>query len=348
MKTMVEIFYNKNIRQLNTFRMDLTCKCFVEYSSVADILDVDFDTLPKPVMHIGAGSNLLFTDDFRGTLLHSRINFIESIGGASPDGIVKVSVGSGVIFDDFCKWCADNGLWGTENLSHIPGEVGASAVQNIGAYGVEVKDIIDTVFCYDVAEEAFVRFGVADCGYGYRDSRFKRKEEKGRFIVTHVVFSLKKNGEPQLSYGHVGEAVEEYAVRHSLTEITPRDIRNVIISIRKSKLPEPSETGSAGSFFKNPVLAPAEYEALREKLAGVPCYVLEDGSVKLPAAWLIEQCGWKGKRSGNAGVYDRQPLVIVNATGKACPEEILSLENKIIASVKSRYGIVLQPEVEHI
>ena len=377
---------------MNTFGMKVKARCFVEYDSVADLVDIEFEELARPVLHIGGGSNLLFTDDFKGTILHSKINFIEILEDCHFDRAerveksvepVLVSVGAGVIFDDFCDWAAKEGLWGVENLSYIPGEVGASAVQNIGAYGVEVKDVIKTVYCYDTVEEEFVNFDVEDLEYGYRDSAFKDPEIKGRYIVTHVVFALSRTPQPKLDYGHLKEAVALYvspssdprpataSLTHPLAEggmsltgdtnnamekpLTPAVIRKAIIKIRKEKLPEPSVMGSAGSFFKNPVIS-AEHFAKIEVAAKaelgadykVPRYELPDGTVKVPAAWLIEQCGWKGKRSGGAAVYDKQPLVIVNYTGDAYPEEIIGLERRIIASVKSKFDIELHPEVEHI
>ncbi len=349
---MIKSEYYKDLTKMNTFGMKVKARCFVEYDSVADLVEIEFGELARPVLHIGGGSNLLFTDDFKGTVLHSKVDFIEIIGD-SADGEVLVSAGSGVVFDDLCAWAAKEGLWGVENLSHIPGEVGASAVQNIGAYGVEVKDVIRTVFCYDTVEEEFTRFDVADCGYGYRDSWFKRPEVKGRYIVTHVVFALSKEPRPKLEYGHIREAV--LADGLSEADLTPMMIRKAIIKTRKEKLPEPSVMGSAGSFFKNPVISGehfARIEAAAKAEKGddykVPHYELPDGMVKVPAAWMIEQCGWKGRRSGGAAVYEKQPLVIVNYTGEAYPEEILGLERRIITSVKDKFGVELHPEVEHI
>ena len=342
---MIKTEYYKDLTKMNTFGMRVKARCFIEYDSVADLVDIEFEELARPVLHIGGGSNLLFTDDFKGTVLHSKIDFIEVLEGGEE---VLVSVGSGVVFDDFCAWAAKEGLWGVENLSYIPGEVGASAVQNIGAYGVEVKDVIRKVYCYDTQEEEFVNFDVEECGYGYRDSIFKRPEVKGRYIVTHVVFALSREPKPVLDYGHLRDAV-------STVQVTPELIRKTIINIRKEKLPEPSVKGSAGSFFKNPV-EPMEHflkiEAAAKAEHGsdykVPHYDLPEGMVKIPAAWMIEQCGWKGKRSGGAAVWDKQPLVIVNHTGEAYPEEIIGLEKRIIASVKAKFDIELHPEVEHI
>ena len=417
---MIKTEYYKDLTKMNTFGMKVKARCFMEYDSVADLVDIEFEELARPVLHIGGGSNLLFTDDFKGTVLHSKINFIEILdecqcanGTSSEDvdssdsgpenasEVVLVSVGAGVVFDDFCDWAAKEGLWGVENLSYIPGEVGASAVQNIGAYGVEVKDVIRKVYCYDTVEEEFVNFSVEECGYGYRDSIFKKPEVKGRYIVSHVVFALSREPKPRLDYGHLREAVisafgkcqsvpvapafagsgtpcpgvgkchlrTDGTSPHSESEdchfersdsgdeksLTPELIRKVIIKIRKEKLPEPSVVGSAGSFFKNPVVSQehfARIEAAAKAEHGpdykVPHYVLPDGTVKVPAAWMIEQCGWKGKRSGGAAVWEKQPLVIVNYTGEAYPEEIIGLEKRIIASVKAKFGVDLHPEVEHI
>ena len=382
---MINTTYYQDLTKMNTFGMKVKARCFMEYDSVTDLVDIEFEELARPVIHIGGGSNLLFTDDFKGTILHSKINFIEILDDCHFDRAerveksvepVLVSVGAGVVFDDFCDWAAKEGLWGVENLSYIPGEVGASAVQNIGAYGVEVKDVIKTVYCYDTVEEEFVSFDVEDCEYGYRDSVFKDPEIKGRYIVTHVVFALSRTPQPRLDYGHLRDAVIAASARHceegqspDVAIFTPSLIRKVIIKIRKEKLPEPSVMGSAGSFFKNPVISAdhfARIEAAAKAELGtdykVPHYIVETSGrhceeqddvaichmVKVPAAWLIEQCGWKGKRSGGAAVYDKQPLVLVNYTGEAYPEEIIGLERRIIASVKAKFDIVLHPEVEHI
>lgn len=376
---MIKTEYYKDLTKMNTFRMKVKAKCFIEYDSVADLVDIEFEELSRPILHIGGGSNLLFTQDFKGTVLHSKIDFIEILDECQRD-FVQVSVGAGVVFDDLCAWAAKEGLWGIENLSYIPGEVGASAVQNIGAYGVEVKDVIHRVYCYDTLEEEFVSFSVEECGYGYRDSIFKSPEVKGRYIVTHVVFALSREPRPMLDYGHLKDAVvavaevsddprplrghplvgggmsqETSVAATTLTRITPQMIRKVIIKIRKEKLPEPSVMGSAGSFFKNPVISLEHFQRIESAAQTehgqdykVPHYDLPDGMVKVPAAWMIEQCGWKGRRSGGAAVYEKQPLVIVNYTGEAYPEEIIGLERRIVSSVKEKFGVELHPEVDHI
>ena len=411
----MDIRYNIDITDRNTFGMRVRAACVVEYDSISDLAEIrgllspdadrvgpvqDGDAtgtqerpdrkLPAPVLHIGGGSNLLFTKDFPGTLLHSRIKFIraaEAIGNDMDDSAasqgsdfpghrdIMVEVGAGTTFDDFCRWAAEKGLWGVENLSHIPGETGAAAVQNIGAYGVEIKDVIDKVHCYDMVLGREVSFKASECGYGYRDSLFKR-DRKGRYIVTSVTFRLSAEPRPVLGYGHIRSAVES-ALRdrgaqagsapagsaiqdgreagNAFSGLTPAIIRDVITGIRKEKLPEPAELGSAGSFFKNPVVPKSDYDRVASIAAlylgagcKVPHFDMGSGFVKIPAAWLIEQCGWKGYREGNVGVYDRQPLVIINATGKAAPDEVIALEDKIVSSVHSRFGITLTPEVEHI
>ncbi len=335
----------------NTFRMNVKCRHFIEYDAIADLVNIDFDELPKPVKHIGCGSNLLFSGDFKGTILHSAVKFIYPL--PTDCGLYKsedesiVSVGSGVIFDNLCKWATENGLWGLENLSYIPGEVGASAVQNIGAYGSEVSDSIVQVYCYDTREEEFVHFDVEECGYGYRDSIFKSSEIRDRYIITNVIFRLTHRTAPKLDYAHVREKVEQTMSVEGLTTPTPMLVRNAIIEIRREKLPEVSEVGSAGSFFKNPVVRESDFQRIVNSYPDIPHFIT-DGGVKIPAAWLIDQCGWKGKTCGNAGVYAKQPLVLINATGKAKPQEIIALKDSIIDSVKEKFGITLQPEAEII
>ena len=299
--------------------------------------------------HIGGGSNLLFTGDFPGTVLHSAIRHIEVI--SDSDDEVLVRVGAGVEFDKLCEWAAERSLWGPENLSHIPGEAGAAAVQNIGAYGVEAKDIIREVRAFDLVSRKFLTFSVEECNYGYRDSFFKSPEGKDRYIITGIVFAFRRNGSPILEYGNLRETLLSRCPCP-----TPSDVRETIISIRRTKLPEVGEVGSAGSFFKNPVVSREVFDNVvrvsgRDE-ASVPHYPVpgpgEEPWVKIPAAWLIDQCGWKGAVRGGAGVWPSQPLVIINASGEASPEEILALEECIRMSVSDRFGIVLSPEVEHI
>ena len=371
----------------NTFRMNVRCALYLEIEKEEELLKLDWNALPQPVMVLGGGSNLLFTGNYPGTVIHIAVGETPvgglvhprtSIGGgarwiqvpegdagdngrgrserserSSSDGSFsscEVTVPAGVVFDDFCAWAAQEGLWGPENLSLIPGECGASAVQNIGAYGVEAKDIIAGIRAYDRIESRFVDIDPADCRYGYRASRFKT-EWKGRFIITAVTYRLSKEPKPILDYGGVRKALE--AAGHT-GELTPQVIRDTIIDIRRKKLPDPEEIGSAGSFFCNPVISREHFEQI-VKIAqedngadyAVPHYEVGN-QIKVPAAWMIEQCGFKGRRLGGAQVYPNQPLVIVNASGEASPEEIIGLEKQVIDGVKAKYGITLHPEVEHV
>lgn len=377
-KSICMILYNRDIQ--NTFGMKVRAAAYAEWGSVDALRELLKDSsLPRPFLFVGAGSNLLFTGDFPGTVFHSVMKDIKLLSseGVCSDGAVMVEAGAGVVFDDFCEWAAERGLWGIENLSHIPGEVGASAVQNVGAYGVEAKDVIERVNCIELSTGKTIVFANSDCGYGYRASNFKTKW-KGQCVITSVVFRLCSVPQPRLDYGHLRTAVEEHlAKKISLLsgdcpedsavkngdvagEITPSVIREAVTAIRREKLPEPSELGSAGSFFKNPVIPQSHYEKILSDYraaagpeAKVPHYIVEqpDGSapmIKIPAAWMIEQCGWKGKTLGNVASYAKQPLVIVNLTGKATPQEVITLENAIIASVRDRFAIELHPEVEHI
>ena len=330
--------------------MKVSCCLYVEVTEPEDLLTLDFDALPQPLFVMGGGSNLLFTGDFPGTVLHMANQGItlNPVISTKAEGRAEKSatVAAGVVFDDFCAWAAAEGLWGPENLSLIPGEVGASAVQNIGAYGVEAKDIIDTVHAFDRQERRFVDIPGADCGYGYRTSRFKT-DWKGRYIITAVTFRLSAVPQPKLDYGGVRKALGD-------REPSPQVIRDTIIGIREQKLPDPKEIGSAGSFFCNPVIDREHFErivAIAKAENGpdyeVPHYDVGE-KVKVPAAWMIDQCGFKGMRLGGAQVYPKQPLVIVNATGTATPEEIVALEQRVIGTIKEKYGIELHPEVEHV
>jgi UDP-N-acetylmuramate dehydrogenase len=362
--------------------MKVSCRVYVEVTEPEDLLTLDFAALPQPLFVMGGGSNLLFTKDFPGTVLHMAnqgMRFLDSAYGSARNDkrnvvttkaegnapvistkaegrvekSVRIRVAAGVVFDDFCAWAAAEGLWGPENLSLIPGEVGASAVQNIGAYGVEAKDIIDTVHAFDLTTRTFVDIPCADCAYGYRTSRFKT-EWKGRFIITAVTFRLSAVPQPKLDYGGVRKALEDVVMPDLIGHLTPQMVRETVIGIREQKLPDPAKIGSAGSFFCNPVIDREHFErivAIAKAENGpayeVPHYDVGD-RVKVPAAWMIDQCGFKGAREGGAQVYPRQPLVIVNATGSATPEEIITLERRIIDTIREKYGIELHPEVEHI
>lgn len=347
---MIEERHNFNLKAMNTFGMDVSCGVFIEYDNEEDLRKIDFNALEKPVFHIGGGSNVLFSGDFPGTVLHSAIRYLGTLPEDAPeyaglDGdTVLIAAGSGVTMDSICGWAAENGLWGIENLSLIPGEIGAAAVQNIGAYGSEISQALHSVRCYDTEECRFTTLRPEDCGYGYRDSFFKHC--KGRYIITEVVLALTKTFSPQLGYGNVRQTAE--AMLAPGEELTPLKVREAVIGIRNNKLPDPADVGSAGSFFKNPVVDKAVFSSLADRFGDFPHYDLPDGNVKIPAGWLVEQCGWKGRTIGNAGVYPKQALVLTNATGKASPEEIIALKDLIIKSVADKFGITLVPEVEII
>ena len=327
---------NCSLADRNSFGMDVRADSLIDWASTDELKNALPD-IEKPVLMIGGGSNLLFMGDFKGTVLHSTISTIEIIG--STDDHVHVKVGAGVVWDDFVAWCTVNGLWGVENLSAIPGEVGASAVQNIGAYGVEAKDVIDTVQTICLADGSERDFSNSECCYAYRQSIFKN-ELKGQYAVAYVIYTLSKVPQPKLGYGALEQEVER------LGGATLANIRKAVISIRESKLPDPKVLGNAGSFFMNPVISGEEFNIIRSNYPDVPSYPAP-GGIKVPAGWLIEKTGWKGRSLGPAAVYDKQALVLVNKGG-ATGADIKRLADTIIADVKQKFGITLSTEVNYI
>ncbi len=331
---------NSSLKAYNTFGIDVNTKYFTEYSTIEELQEVLKSDIVKnnPLLHIGSGSNLLFINDFNGVILHSTIHSIEIL--EKNEASILIRVGSGVVWDDFVKYCVKNNFVGVENLSLIPGEVGASAVQNIGAYGVEVKDVIQNVETIDTQTLQPKLFSNEDCQYGYRSSIFK-KEQKNKYIVTHVIFKLSKKEDFTLHYSHLKESVVE------LGEITLENIRKTVIKIRESKLPDPKEFGNAGSFFMNPIIKKEQLETLQVSYPDIPFYLLENNQVKVPAGWLIEQAGLKGKRFGNVGIHTKQALVIVNYSN-ATGDEVKKLAELVQQTVKTQFNISLIPEVNYI
>ncbi|EEX47218.1 UDP-N-acetylmuramate dehydrogenase [Bacteroides finegoldii] len=322
----------------NTFGIDVSASRFLEYASVAELKEyIAQGAVTTPFLHIGGGSNLLFTKDYDGLILHSRIGGIEVT--AEDSQTVSLRVGAGVVWDDFVACCVEHGWYGAENLSLIPGEVGASAVQNIGAYGVEVKDLITAVETVNVQGYGRV-YSVEECEYAYRSSIFKRPENKSVF-VTYVRFRLSKEERYTLDYGTIRQELAKYPAP------TLPIVRKVIIEIRESKLPDPKVMGNAGSFFMNPIVAKEKLEALQRDYPRIPYYELPDGRVKIPAGWMIDQCGWKGKSLGPAAVHDKQALVLVNRGG-AKGSDIVALSDAVRASVRDKFGIDIHPEVNVI
>ncbi|OKZ13585.1 MAG: UDP-N-acetylenolpyruvoylglucosamine reductase [Bacteroides oleiciplenus] len=321
----------------NTFGLDVEAAVFLEYDSVEKLEElIAAGRITSPYLHIGGGSNLLFTGDYEGVILHSRIGGIEVT--TEDKETVRVRVGAGVVWDDFVAYCVEHGWYGTENLSLIPGEVGASAVQNIGAYGVEVKDLISSVETVNIQGVKRV-FQVDECGYSYRNSIFKRPEMKQVF-VTYVCFRLSKKEHYTLDYGTIRQELEDCPV-------DLKTLRQVIIRIRESKLPDPKVLGNAGSFFMNPVVPRGVFEALQKQYPQMPFYELDADRIKIPAGWMIDRCGWKGKSLGPAAVHDKQALVLVNRGG-ATGADIVALSDAVRASVREKFGIDIRPEVNFI
>lgn len=322
----------------NTFGIDVSAARFLEYASVEELQQqIAQGAVTTPFLHIGGGSNLLFTKDYDGLILHSCIEGIEVT--EEDERTVSVRVGAGVVWDDFVAYCVAHGWYGAENLSLIPGEVGAGAVQNIGAYGVEVKDLITAVETVNIQGDQRV-YSIEECGYAYRNSIFKRPENKSVF-VTYVRFRLSKEEYYTLDYGTIRQELGKYP------ELTLPVVRKVIIDIRESKLPDPKVMGNAGSFFMNPIVSKEKLLALQQEYPQIPYYELADGQVKIPAGWMIDQCGWKGKSLGPAAVHDKQALVLVNRGG-AKGSDIIALSDAVRVSVREKFGIDIHPEVNFV
>lgn len=337
---MYSIKENFPLVSYNTFHVTATARYFVELnneSSVRSFLNSRaFEQIPLLVL--GGGSNILFTQDFKGVVIHPLIKGIEVTEEKKSHVFLKA--GAGENWDSFVQYCVDHNLSGVENLSWIPGFVGASPVQNIGAYGTEIKDFIENVEGYTIQTGKKFRLRANDCRFEYRDSIFKH-DLKGKVVITHVTFRLNKDPLYNISYPDLKEEMNNYE------DTTIRNIREAIIKIRKFKLPDPAETGNAGSFFKNPVLEVDRAAELKKYYPSVPVYAMNNDTSKISAAWLIEQAGWKGKNFGNAGTHKRQPLIIINRGG-ATGEEILKCAQKIQKAVMNLFGVRLETEVNII
>lgn len=334
-------FYDFNLKEHNTFGIDVKCRRFIEFESVEDLLQIvnSLTDADKPLMVLGGGSNMLFTADYEGTVLHSAIK--GHVAVQTDEGIM-LRCGSGEVWDDIVSLCVSNRMYGAENLSLIPGDVGASAVQNIGAYGAEAKDIILKVEAVDLQTGKMCEFTNEECEYAYRKSKFKG-EWRNRFVITYVTYKLSEVFCPCLDYGNIRAELE----KRNIKVPTAEQLRNVIIDIRNEKLPDPKVEGNAGSFFMNPVVPKAKYEELVARFGNVPHYSVDDNNEKIPAGWMIDQCGWKGKSLGKAGVHSRQALVLVNRGG-AEGKDIVALCDAIKRDVKDKFGIDIVPEVNII
>lgn len=324
----------------NTFGIDCSARWFAEYGSAAELREIiRTDTFnSSPSMLVGRGSNLLFLDNYKGMVVHSSMKEVRVV--EHDNAAVLIDADAGMLWDDLVDYAVENGWWGIENLSLIPGEVGAAAVQNIGAYGVELCDVLVSVTVLHLKTGQEIVFPVNECGYGYRTSIFKTSV-KNEFAILSVRLKLSRVPRPNFTYPQLEREVQLRG------EPTLANLRKTIIEIRLSKLPDPAVLGNAGSFFMNPVIAAGQWQVLKDNHPEMPSYQLADGKVKVPAAWLIEQCGWKGKSRGQAAVHDRQALVLVNKGG-ATGQEIADLATEIQQSVAERFGIQLNPEVNYI
>ena len=329
----------------NTFGIEAQARIVITYDSeqsLCEAISVIHDKYADlPLLHIGCGSNLLFLNDFDGIVLKSNIKGICLKEETADD--VLVEVGSGEICDEFIDYAIRHGWFGMENLSLIPGQIGAAAVQNIGAYGMEVCDVIEVVRGISLTDGTCHLWKRDECRYGYRRSIFK-EELWGKYAITRVTFRLSKHFEPKLQYGGLAKAVNDSPTP---TSLTASQLRNIIIDIRQAKLPDPSVQGNAGSFFKNPIVSAEKAHQLLANYPNMPHYPAENGLIKLAAGWLIEQAGWKGKSLGPAAVHDRQALVLVNKGG-ATGRDIQRLCEAVKKDVADKFGVELEPEVNFI
>ncbi|MFZ5939643.1 MAG: UDP-N-acetylmuramate dehydrogenase [Bacteroidota bacterium] len=327
---------NRSLKHLNSFGLEVKTARFSEPGTEEELSDFfKRHYQGEPLLIVGEGSNTLFTKDYEGTVLHPDIRGFEVLNESGDEVLVRA--GAGENWDSFVERAVEQTWYGAENLSLIPGSVGSVPVQNIGAYGVEAAEIIHSVEYYNPAEDRFGSIASEDCRFGYRSSFFK-SEEGNRLIITRVIFRLGKKEKYVLDYGDVRKRFEGLTVRNL------KSLRETIISIRREKLPDPAVTGNAGSFFKNPVIPALHYQRLLADWPGIPGYHQSDGSVKVPAAWLIQQCGWKGYRKGDAGCWPSQPLVLVNY-GQASGKALLELSLEIAESVNRQFDIALEREV---
>jgi UDP-N-acetylmuramate dehydrogenase len=339
----MQLQQNISLKKYNTFGIDVTTKYFAVFNAVEKINELlEFNNPqtqnPKPeTLILGGGSNILFTKSFNGLVLKNEIKGIEIV--KEDENCVYVKAGAGENWHQFVLYCINNNLAGVENLSLIPGNVGASPMQNIGAYGVEIKDVFHSLEAFSLAEKKIVTFTINDCAFGYRESVFKKKY-KNQFVITSVTFKLSKKPQFNTSYGAIEQELEKMGVK----DLSIKAISDAVINIRSSKLPNPAAIGNAGSFFKNPEVEKSTFDILQAKFPEIVGYNLPNGNVKLAAGWLIEQCGWKGYRKGDAGCHAKQALVLVNY-GNAKGEEIFALSELIIASVKEKFGVLLEREV---
>ncbi|WP_214072299.1 UDP-N-acetylmuramate dehydrogenase [Mucilaginibacter sp. dw_454] len=338
---MLQIQQNVSLINFNTFGVDVNARYFVEINHPEDLAELFMDPQWQQIerLVIGGGSNMLLIKDFEGLAIHMNIRGIEHRINHQE---VFVEAGAGEVWNDLVNYCVQRGFAGMENLSLIPGSVGASPIQNIGAYGVELKDVFSSCKAFEIATGNFRTFSKVDCGFGYRESVFK-SELAGQYIIVSVKFDLSLTPNLNLKYG----AIEQELEVRGITNPTIKDVSRVVSHIRVAKLPDPSTIGNAGSFFKNPVITTAQFAPIQQQHPDIINYPAGDGLVKLAAGWLIEQCGWKGKVVGNTGTWKNQALVLVNHGG-ATGQEVYNFSSQIIDSVYTKFGVNLQREVNII
>ena len=331
---------NISLKAFNTFGIDVNSKRFAQFSNTEELSTILSERNDDPLLILGGGSNILLTQDFEGLVLKNEIKGYEII--EEDEEKVLVKAGSGEVWHEFVLQNIENNFGGTENLSLIPGSVGASPMQNIGAYGVEIKDVFVELEAYHIKTGEIHTFNHSDCQFGYRESVFKR-EKKGEYIIISVTYRLTKKHTVNVVYGAILEELQNKGI----SEPTIKSVSNAIIAIRSSKLPDPKELGNAGSFFKNPVVDVSILNEIKKKQPTVPNYPAPNGQVKMAAGWLIEKAGWKGTRIENCGVHKNQALVLVNYGGST-GQEILDLSSKIITDVEMKFGLRLEREVNII
>ena len=336
----MQIQENFPLKKYNTFGIDVLARYFSTFTSASELKSLLDDSKNIAHMILGGGSNILFTKDFGGLLLKNDISGITVV--KEDQDHIYLEAGAGVNWHTFVMYCVDHNYGGVENLSLIPGNVGASPMQNIGAYGVEIKDVFYKLEAFHMQEKMTRIFTASDCEFGYRESAFKKKY-RGMFAILSVTFRLSKNPVFNISYG----AIEEELKKMEVNKLTIKAISDAVINIRTSRLPDPALIGNAGSFFKNPEISKQELHELKQIDPAIPSYKINDDTFKIPAGWLIEQCGWKGYRKGDAGCYEKQALVLVNY-GSAKGKEILDLSEEIKTSVQKKFRIVLETEVNTI
>ncbi len=331
---------NVNLQPFNTFGIAVNSEFFAPFSSVQELKSLLSEVKDRNLLILGGGSNVLFQGDFKGVILRNEIKGIELIQESDQDVILKV--GAGEVWHNLVLHTIKKGWGGIENLSLIPGSVGASPMQNIGAYGVEIKDVFESLEALEISTGKLQSFSHEECQFGYRESVFK-KELKNKYVITSVTYKLSKFPKLNTSYG----AIEEELASRNISQPTIKEVSDAVIAIRQSKLPDPKEIGNAGSFFKNPVIPTRHYLELQKQFENIPSYKVDDANVKVPAGWLIDHSGWKGKTFGNYGVHKRQALVLVNYKD-AKGSEIFQLSEQIIQDILLRYGIKLEREVNII